>query len=187
MIFLKILNESIDRWPVVDALFSFYSSHFPLEKAVEYQRLVKPFTINSLPEQRFLMDRRIMYSKLIENNIKVPRHVFLNRDGFNGEGESVIEEFDDWIIINSVRIDKPFVEKPVDADDHNIYIYYPKSAGGGSKRLFRKVGDKSSEFYPDVHCVRKDGGSYIYEEFMPTGGTDVKVYAVVSRRDCPCL
>uniref|UniRef100_J3L4M8 Uncharacterized protein n=1 Tax=Oryza brachyantha TaxID=4533 RepID=J3L4M8_ORYBR len=56
-------------------------------------------------------------------------------------------------------------------------IYYPSSAGGGMKELFRKVGNRSSEFYPDVRKVRRDG-SYIYEEFMPTGGTDVKVYTV---------
>ncbi|XP_062207057.1 inositol hexakisphosphate and diphosphoinositol-pentakisphosphate kinase VIP1-like isoform X3 [Phragmites australis] len=62
-------------------------------------------------------------------------------------------------------------------DDHNIMIYYPSSAGGGMKELFRKVGNRSSEFYPDVRKVRRDG-SYIYEEFMPTGGTDVKVYTV---------
>ena len=51
------------------------------------------------------------------------------------------------------------------------------SAGGGSKRLFRKVKDRSSEFYPDVHEVRREG-SYIYEEFLNTQGTDVKVYTV---------
>lgn len=37
-----------------------------------------------------------------------------------------------------------------------------------------QVGNRSSEFYPDVRKVRRDG-CYIYEEFMPTGGTDVKV------------
>ncbi|RRT85123.1 hypothetical protein B296_00011865 [Ensete ventricosum] len=42
------------------------------------------------------------------------------------------------------------------------------------KELFRKVGNRSSEFHPEVRRVRREG-SYIYEEFMPTGGTDVKV------------
>lgn len=51
------------------------------------------------------------------------------------------------------------------------------SAGGGSKRLFRKVDNQSSRFYADEHSVRKEG-SYIYEEFLVTQGTDVKVYTV---------
>ncbi len=79
--------------------------------------------------------------------------------------------------MNGVQINKPLVEKPVDAEDHNIYIYYPMSAGGGSKRLFRKVDDRSSEFYPHVNDLRRTG-SYIYEEFVVTQGTDVKVYTV---------
>lgn len=58
-----------------------------------------------------------------------------------------------------------------------IYIYYPMSAGGGSKRLFRKVADRSSEFYPKENDIRREG-SYIYEEFINTQGIDVKVYTV---------
>ena len=65
----------------------------------------------------------------------------------------------------------------MDADDHNIAIYYPSSAGGGCKKLFRKVGDRSSEFYPEINEIRRDG-SYIYEEFMETQGVDVKMYTV---------
>ncbi|XP_027923059.1 inositol hexakisphosphate and diphosphoinositol-pentakisphosphate kinase VIP2-like isoform X2 [Vigna unguiculata] len=45
------------------------------------------------------------------------------------------------------------------------------------RRKVYKVGNRSSEFHPDVRRVRREG-SYIYEEFMPTGGTDVKVYTV---------
>ena len=84
--------------------------------------------------------------------------------------------YDDYIEIHGVRIDKPFVEKPADAEDHNVYIYYPESAGGGSKRLFRKVGNQSSAFYPHENTIRRRG-SFIYEEFLPTEGTDVKVSA----------
>ena len=48
-------------------------------------------------------------------------------------------ESDDHVEVGGVSFNKPFVEKPVNADDHNIRIYYPSSAGGGSQRLFRKV------------------------------------------------
>ena len=48
-------------------------------------------------------------------------------------------EADDFIEVNSTVFHKPFVEKPVSAEDHNVYIYFPTSAGGGSQRLFRKV------------------------------------------------
>ncbi len=62
----------------------------------------------------------------------------MNRDFPDSENQTLVEA-DDYIVVNGVTLTKPFVEKPVDADDHNIYIYYPMSAGGGSKRLFRKV------------------------------------------------
>lgn len=47
----------------------------------------------------------------------------------------------------------------------------------GAKKLFRKVGDRSSYFYPDINEIRREG-SYIYEEFVETQGTDVKMYTV---------
>lgn len=43
------------------------------------------------------------------------------------------------------------------------------------KRLFRKVDNKSSCYDPHHNGRVRTEGSYIYEEFLPTGGTDVKV------------
>lgn len=90
--------------------------------------------------------------------------------------ENCLVEQDDHIEVNGVVFNKPFVEKPISAEDHNIYVYYPSSAGGGSQRLFRKIGSRSS-FYSSESSIRQTG-SYIYEDFMPTDGTDVKVYTV---------
>lgn len=152
-----ILNQSIDDWPEVDVLIAFYSSGYPLEKAEDYVAKYEPFVLNDLGMQHTLMDRRKVYDLMEENGIHVPRHVYVSRDGYvckttgAGTEQKELEEHDDFITVNGVTIEKPFVEKPVDADDHNIRIYYPQSAGGGSKWLFRKIGDRSSEFYPGAY------------------------------------
>ena len=179
-----IKNSPVVDWPIVDVLIAFYSSGYPLSKAEEYVKLRRPFVLNDLEMQWTLKDRRKVYDLLESSGIDVPRHVYMSRDGYvstgtgdgNGEGGDLIEH-DDHIEVNGVVIHKPFVEKPIDADDHNIAIYYPTSAGGGCKKLFRKVGNRSSEFYPMINEVRRDG-SYIYEEFVETQGTDVKMYTV---------
>jgi hypothetical protein len=57
--------------------------------------------------------------------------------------------FDDFILVNGERLDFPLVEKPYDGDNHNIHVLYGKGKGG--RKLFRKITDRSSEFYPDLH------------------------------------
>ncbi|KAD7479515.1 hypothetical protein E3N88_02651 [Mikania micrantha] len=171
-----ILEEPIERWPICDCLIAFHSSGYPLEKAEAYAALRKPFLVNELEPQHLLHDRRKVYECLEMCGIPVPRYAFVNRDKPYEELEYFVEE-EDFVEVHGQRFWKPFVEKPVHGDDHRIMIYYPSSAGGGMKELFRKVGNRSSEFHPEVRRVRREG-SYIYEEFMPTGGTDVKVYTV---------
>ncbi|XP_042019371.1 inositol hexakisphosphate and diphosphoinositol-pentakisphosphate kinase VIP2-like isoform X3 [Salvia splendens] len=171
-----ILEEPIERWPLCDCLIAFYSTGYPLKKAEAYATLRRPFLVNELGDQRLLHDRRRVYEKLEMFGINVPRYALVNREFPNQELDFFSEE-EDFVEVHGNRFWKPFVEKPIHGDDHSIMIYYPSSAGGGMKELFRKVGNRSSEFHPDVRRVRREG-SYIYEEFMPTGGTDVKVYTV---------
>jgi hypothetical protein len=180
-----IKNVDMEEWPICDVLIAFYSKGYPLNKVRNYVELRKPFILNDLEMQNLLKDRRRVYDLLEASGIDVPRHIYVSKDDYvstgtgdgNGCRDQEVQEFDDHIECNGVIIHKPFVEKPVDADDHNIAIYYPSSAGGGCKKLFRKIGNKSSEFYPDINEVRRDG-SYLYEEFVETQGTDVKMYTV---------
>ncbi|XP_037690067.1 inositol hexakisphosphate and diphosphoinositol-pentakisphosphate kinase 1 isoform X13 [Choloepus didactylus] len=170
-----ILNEPVENWPSCHCLISFHSKGFPLDKAVAYSKLRNPFLINDLAMQYYIQDRREVYRILQEEGIDLPRYAVLTRDPARPEECNLIEG-EDQVEVNGAVFPKPFVEKPVSAEDHNVYIYYPSSAGGGSQRLFRKIGSRSSVYSPES-SVRKTG-SYIYEEFMPTDGTDVKVYTV---------
>ena len=177
-----ILASPIADWPLCDVLLAWHSDGFPLAKAQAYASLRRPYLINDLHLQDLLLDRRAVYATLATAGIPVPTHVVIDRDGLAaGADPDGFVETEDYVEVRGTRIHKPFVEKPANAEDHNIYIYYPHSMGGGVKKLFRKVHDKSGD-YDAAHpgTVRRDG-SYIVEEFLTTGGTDVKVYTVGPR------
>ena len=100
-----------------------------------------------------------------------------NFDEIKKEENEELMEFDDHIEYKGKKLYKPFVEKPFNGDDHNIYIYYPPNLGGGHKRLFRKTKDYSSLYFPNSNEIRRDK-SYIYEEYLQSDGFDIKVYTI---------
>ncbi|KAG8954007.1 hypothetical protein FRC04_000991 [Tulasnella sp. 424] len=194
-----ILDEDVENWPRCDILISFFSTDFPLRKAVEYVKLRQPVCINDLAMQELLWDRRCVLKILDHVGVPSPYRVEVSRDGGPKISEDVkaqveaslglklewpvlgpdfkLREDGDAIIVDGKVIEKPFVEKPVSGEDHNIYIY---NRGGGGRRLFRKIGNQSSVFDPELIEPRTDG-SYIYEEFIDVeNAEDIKVYTVGS-------
>ena len=108
-----------------------------------------------------------------------------------------LQEYEDYIMIDGQRLQKPFVEKPVNAEDHEIKIYYSSlnPCGSGYNVLFRKTANLAGQFVPqdcNTSTIRRDG-SFIYEEFLQTDGFDIKIYTVggdyahAEARKCPTL
>ena len=66
-----IINVPVVEWPICDCLISFYSNGFPLEKAIEYAKLRKPFSLNDLEMQFALLDRFVNFQFIVRNRFSV--------------------------------------------------------------------------------------------------------------------
>lgn len=206
---LTILAD-VENWPICDYLISFYSDGFPLEKAIAYVKARKPFCVNDVPMQKILWDRRLCLRILDMIGVRTPKRVEVNRDGGPSlltpdiakhvkdvtglaleptDPEKVlpprkVEMLDDgdMLSVDGTLLRKPFVEKPTSGEDHNVIIYFPKSMGGGARKLFRKIGNKSSEFVDDLiipRAITEPESSYVFEQFMRVeNAEDVKAYTV---------
>lgn len=193
-----------------DYLISFYSDGFPLEKAIAYVKTRKPFCVNDVPMQKVLWDRRVCLRLLDKVQVRTPNRLEVNRDGgpqiltpdmvkhikdisgisidpldtTTATRPTTVELIDDGdaLCVDGKVLQKPFVEKPTSGEDHNIIIYFAKSSGGGGRKLFRKIGNKSSDYVPDLtvpRAITEPEGSYVYESFMQVDNAeDVKAYTV---------
>merc|ERR1740121_2761271 len=119
-----------------------------------------------------MQDRRWILKQLRHCGLVTPHFVECSRDGANAPA---LEEHNDFIIVGGVRINKPFVEKPVDRRDREIYVYFPKSTGGGRALLSsRESGDVEVVCHFDPHSKVRREGSFIYTEYVQSDGLVVQ-------------
>lgn len=132
-----------------------------MDKAIEYTKLRKPFVVNDVFMQTLLWDRRVVLSILDAIGVPTPPRLVVTRDGgpkvdpmaamtfkqcTGMDIDRVIAKYatntksvshsKEGIFVDGQFLDKTFIEKPADSENHNINIYY---ANGGGRRLFRKV------------------------------------------------
>ncbi|KAI7904111.1 histidine phosphatase superfamily-domain-containing protein [Cokeromyces recurvatus] len=198
-----IIDEEVENWPGCDFLICFFSAGFPLDKAIKYIELRKPFVVNDVYMQSLLWDRRIVLAILDAVGVPTPPRLVISRDGGVKVEPEAARAFhkisgmdihrilgkyvkntkhyrisEEGVEVDGAFLSKTFLEKPVDSENHNINIYFDKERGGGGRRLFRKIGNKSSEFDPNLNMPASEG-SWIYEAMMVTENSeDIKVYTV---------
>lgn len=81
----------MEKWPKCDCLISFHSKGFPLEKAIQYAELRKPYVLNNLLMQYDIQDRRKVYAILEREGIEIPRYAVLDRDSPDPKSKLPIE------------------------------------------------------------------------------------------------
>jgi len=123
--------------------------------------------LNDVRKLVAMQDRRWLLQKLKEHGLPTP--MFVSRD--LGTHDASFEEHDDYIMIGGNRINKPFVEKPVDRRDREIYVYFPNDAGGGRALLSTRESGEVEYVCRFEPCgrVRKEG-SFVYQEYLQSDG-----------------
>ncbi|CAK8990141.1 Inositol hexakisphosphate and diphosphoinositol-pentakisphosphate kinase (InsP6 and PP-IP5 kinase) [Durusdinium trenchii] len=89
--------------------------------------------LNDIKKLQSMQDRRWLLKKLQDHGLPTPVFVECSRDGGADVPDTMIEEHEDYIVVRrrerdlrawmvgDRRINKPFVEKPVDRRDRDIY------------------------------------------------------------------
>lgn len=172
------MDLDVELWPKANVLVPLVSNGFPLERAHKYATLRRAFVVNDLELAYTLRDRAATRSALRLHRLPVADGVIYRPDAgdrrvVRASGAQVLIYTRHGLLRGAVQA--PYVEKPADADNHEVIIYY--GPGRGSRRLHRKVGNRSSERISDDIPLR-NSGAFVYEQFHePDMCADVKVYA----------
>lgn len=86
-----ILRKPIEEWLRCDVLIGFYSTGFPLQKAIQYVEKYKPVMINDLSMQSLLWDRTTVLERLKKRGIPVARSYVVLRGNDKKRAETGVK------------------------------------------------------------------------------------------------
>lgn len=171
----EMLRKDPSEWEKCDILWTLYYNELPLDTLKAYVDRVKPLELNEVAGLMMLTDRIKTLKQCVQFKVAVPKFAVCNRsDGV----EPSVEDGEDHIAVDGTRINKPFLEKPVSSKDNDIYIYYPKHAGGGRMRLVSN-GWGNAEFVGGRAHVRRTG-SHVYQSFVRSEGFELRLFVIGS-------
>lgn len=119
----------LNQWPKTDVLLTLYSANFPYHNVLRYIARHNPVLINNLRMQPTLMDRRLIRRVLKRSAIPVPPAIYFNRSNGDSLSQSPTDNYNTVTIFSPSRANttytmrKPFVEKPVNPEDHSKFTH----------------------------------------------------------------
>lgn len=182
-----LLHAAIDTWPTCDVLLCFFSAGFPIKKAHRYYKLNQHVIKLSL--QDIAIQKKVLLSRE-----KMVQHMCKYQIPNTAEMGFVVKRQKKRLLphcslqtttshtlqfksaTHCCQLAFPLVEKPLDANDHQVIVY---DAQGGCRKLFRKTDNSCSEYVPNNGMMVRSNGSFLYEPYYATvQAQDVKVYMV---------
>ncbi len=112
-----ILDEDIEQWPSCDFFISFFSTGFPLDKAIKYVELNKPYCVNDLSMQKLLLDRRCVLRVLDGIGISTPFRLLSQKLDVPNLPQSMINKMKEMAHVDLSPSQFPFgIVKQIDLD-----------------------------------------------------------------------
>ena len=183
----------VEEWPKVDVFLPFNYKNFPVDlvrKYVEINGLGNKI-INDLDTQLQFTDRDEIYKILREIGVNTPKSIKVDFDNLKHLKDLTISPDQSYIQQNNIKLSKPFIEKPLSSDQHEITIYHNDIEQSSTKvnKTFQVAKNHNNHSINLEKILKnskiKSSGKWIYEEYFDPGKSiEIKIYVAGAGKNC---
>ena len=176
-----IFKKEVEEWPIVDALFIFFTDGFPYSKGLKYIELRKPFLINDFEMQSVFWDRKKVIQLLKEDNIPAPNNIIIDRgevinNDIDNESKDLNSSFEKEKIVESFKDE--IVKLSKNQNKLNSYEENLSTYTSDSKTEQTTIDDSISKDLLEFDDHIEFKGQKLYKPFVekPFNGDDHCIY-----------